>query len=173
MKYYLISFLLIISFINPWVEELMFHDPLPYMLSHYSLFTAGVLISYKRIKPYNIILNIIVGSLLVILWHTPLLFSLGASNLVYRIIDEFCIILSGIIIGSTIPYLRFNYKMLLLALWMLGDTYLSIIFMAFPEQYSIYYKASEFYITGIVMFVIMNAVSVYLIILYFSKLLSS
>ncbi|MEM0173948.1 MAG: DUF1404 family protein [Sulfolobaceae archaeon] len=174
-SYDLISIILLIITINPFTEDLGFKNVIPYMLSHYSLFTAGALLGYKRrLGILNPTFSIVFSSSMIILLHYPIIFYLGGTNIYFRILDNLLLIFSGYLIGSIVDLISSILKFSLLGLWMLGDTYLSILFMAFPEPYVRYpYTADQYYTLGIIMFVIMNSVAVYLIILYFNKLFSS
>jgi len=173
-NYDLLSIILLIITLNPFVEELGFSNVIPYMLSHYSLFSAGALLGYKRRSFMSSIYSILVSCIIVSLLHYPTLFYLGGTNLYFRILDNILLVLSGFLVGSSLELISSTLKFLLLGLWMLGDTYLSVIFMGFPEAYvKGPYTPEQYYTLGIIMFVIMNAVAVYLIILYFNKLLSS
>lgn len=72
-KYLAFPIALIIAFVNPYVESLQFINPLVFMLDHYALYAAGVLIGYKYFRGsiYSFLLGIIPAGF----WHIPLFFA--------------------------------------------------------------------------------------------------
>lgn len=168
VKPLILPFVFILSFVNPYVETLMFSIPAPYMLDHYALYTAGAIIGYKffRTSFYEFILGIIPA----VLWHIPLFFALGASFILYRALCELTLFLGGLLVGGHIPQLKLSYKVLWLGIYMLGDSILSIFFVLSYPQYSdegfsfLHYSPQELPITGVIMFIVMNVILVYAIV---------
>ncbi|AHC52281.1 hypothetical protein SUSAZ_10585 [Sulfolobus acidocaldarius SUSAZ] len=158
--------LLILSF-NPYTESLEFSVPAVYMASHYAVYFSGLYIGYKYFKGGYI--SLILGLIPAILWHTPYFFSLGAGILDYRILLEITLLLGGILLGSSINSMRLQIKITLLALWMLGDSILAILFITSTTLYSNLaysfspYPPASLPLAGILMFVIMNVFLIYVI----------
>ncbi|WP_338598785.1 DUF1404 domain-containing protein [Sulfolobus tengchongensis] len=181
MKYYYffiltLSLFLIAITVNPFTEEYMFVNPIPYMLAHYSLFGAGILISYytlsKKNFPLNKNISLTIGVLIAFIWHYPLFFNLGAESLFIRIIEEITLFIGGILIGFSLKEITRNMKVLLLALWMIGDSILSLILMVSPNLYTTVYSVKELEYLGIIMFLMMNLIAVYILLNYINKMLS-
>nr|WP_252973143.1 DUF1404 domain-containing protein [Saccharolobus solfataricus] len=165
-------FLIAIS-VNPFTEEYMFVNPIPYMLAHYSLFGAGILISYYLVKRKIVDKHIgfPVGASIAFLWHYPFFFNLGAEILSVRLIEEITLLVGGLIIGSSLKELNRSFKVLLLALWMIGDSLLSLILMISPSLYTTLYAPKELEYLGIIMFLMMNLIAVYILLNYINNLL--
>ncbi|MCY0860560.1 MAG: DUF1404 domain-containing protein [Sulfolobaceae archaeon] len=160
------SLILIVFTVNPLVEELMNINIIPYMLAHYSLFISGILIGYfysvlKR-SPWHLIPGVALG----VLWHLPFFFNLGAIYLYIRIVEEFTLFLGGLLLGTSLHCVNNTVKILLFALWMVGDTYLSALFMISPLSYTRVYPPSQTSITGIIMFLLMNTIVVFILLEY-------
>ncbi len=143
------------------------------MLAHYSLFGSGLLLSYfvfkKKLTSTGI--SIFLGIFIGILWHYPLFFNLGAKILWIRVIEEVSLFLGGYMIGYSLNDLG-KYKILLLAMWMAGDTVLSSILMISPSLYTHIYSLTELKYLGIIMFLMMNLIAVYILLSYVNKMLS-
>ncbi|ACR42982.1 DUF1404 domain-containing protein [Saccharolobus islandicus] len=165
-------FLIAVS-VNPFTEEYMFINPIPYMLAHYSLFGAGILLSYYiiRRKIVDKSIAVIVGASIAFLWHYPYFFNLGAEILSVRLIEEVSLVIGGLMIGSSLKELSRNFKVLLLALWMIGDSILSFILMISPSLYTTVYSPQGLEYVGIIMFLMMNLIAVYLLLKYVNNLL--
>ncbi|ADB88298.1 conserved hypothetical protein [Saccharolobus islandicus L.D.8.5] len=165
-------FLIAVS-VNPFTEEYMFISPIPYMLAHYSLFGAGILLSYYiiRRKIVDKSIAVIVGASIAFLWHYSYFFNLGAEILSVRLIEEVSLVIGGLMIGSSLKELSRNFKVLLLALWMIGDSILSLILMISPSLYTTVYAPQGLEYVGIIMFLMMNLIAVYLLLKYVNNLL--
>lgn len=151
----------------------MFVNPIPYMLAHYSLFGAGILLSYFiiRRKIVDKSIAVTVGASTAFLWHYPYFFNLGAEILSIRVIEEISLLIGGLMIGSSLKELSRNFKVLLLALWMIGDSILSLILMISPSLYTAVYTPQELEYVGIIMFLMMNLIAVYILLTYINNLL--
>lgn len=152
----------------------MYVNPIPYMLAHYSLFGSGLLLSYfvfkKKLIRTEISLSL--GIFIAVLWHYPLFFNLGAIFLWIRMIEEVTLFLGGYMVGYSLNDLGKNYKILLLAMWMAGDTILSSMLMINPSVYTHIYSSTELKYLGIIMFLMMNLIAVYILLSYVNKMLS-
>lgn len=174
-KYFFIiilSIFLIIITVNPFTEELMYNNPIPYMLAHYSLFASGILLSYYMLKREILRGGVFIGIIIALIWHYPFFFDMGARILWIRIIEEITLFLGGFMLGSSLQKLKKNYKILLLVLWMIGDTFLSSVLMINPSSYTTIYNAQELEYLGIIMFLMMNLIAVYILLTYINKMLN-
>lgn len=165
---------LIIATINPFTEEYMSVNPIPYMLAHYSLFSAGIIFSYYlyKSKQINASLSLIIGIIIAFIWHYPYFFNLGVKILWIRAIEEISLLFGGFMVGLSLREISRNIKVLLLALWMIGDTLLSSILMINPAFYTTIYNQQELKYLGIIMFLMMNLIAVYILLSYVNKMLS-
>lgn len=75
-------------------------------------------------------------------------------------------------VGLSLREISRNIKVLLLALWMIGDTLLSSILMINPAFYTTIYNQQELKYLGIIMFLMMNLIAVYILLSYVNKMLS-
>jgi hypothetical protein len=159
--------ILIIGFINPYVENIMYYDPLWYMLEHYSLYTAGILLGNRFLKGNNLLF--IIGILPAVIWHFPLPFLLGASFFNFRVLSELTLFIGGVFLGSSLDSISFRIKIIALSLWMIGDTILSILFIFGIKYYTnevfpfSNYSPYQLPIVGIAMLILMNVVIAYII----------
>lgn len=166
-KTMIIPLAVLISFLNPFTENLQSSNPVIFMLDHYAMFFAGSVVGYKAFK--GSLPSLIIGAIIAAFWHFPLPFDLAASNLGIRLICEATLFLGGILAGSYIPRMSLTVKITSLALYMLGDTFLSILFIIGNPLYTdVYFHSlkwgpSSLPLVGIVMFVVMNLVLVYTI----------
>jgi|BEDMetMinimDraft_2_1075160.scaffolds.fasta_scaffold33561_1 Protein of unknown function (DUF1404). len=167
---FLVAVLFIVIFVNPYVENLMYYDPLLYMLSHYSIYAAGLILGYRFLKTNQIYFYL--GIVPAAIWHLPYPFILGASNFYYRLLSEVTLFFGGISTGSSINSVSFKTKITFLTLWMVGDTYLSILFLLGTKEYTklvynfSYYLPQQLPIVGISMLILMNLVIAYVIYVY-------
>ncbi|MEM0113910.1 MAG: DUF1404 domain-containing protein [Metallosphaera sp.] len=167
-KFLAVPVVLLVLFINPFVENLQSVNPVVFMLDHYAMFFAGSIIGYKMFK--GSILALTLGSFVAVFWHIPLTFALAASDLPIRLICEVTLFLGGILAGSYIPRMSLAVKVTSLALYMLGDTFLSILFIIGSPEYSnvdfpyLKWGPSSLPLVGVTMFVVMNLVLVYVIV---------
>jgi len=140
----------ILAFVNPYVESLQYYNPLVYMLDHYALYAAGVLIGYKFFK--GSIISFILGIIPAGFWHIPLFFALGASFPLYRGLSEVTLILGGILAGSYIPKMSLTFKIFFV--------------LGYPQYSNVDFKFLSWGtdilpFVGVEMFVVMNIVLVY------------
>ena len=154
------SLILIFAFVNPVVEEIMFYEEPVFMASHYALVFAGALLGYyywgKKLKTSLIAY---LGALIVVVWHLPTLFILGGTVPVFRALDEISLFLGGVLLGMGVANMRLIEKILLLVLWMLGDTTLAVVLViSYPFYVSPSYPLSEEPVTGYAMVIAMTAV---------------
>ncbi len=157
-----ISATLLICFLNPYAESLDYINAAVFMFSHYALFVAGFLISYRMAKlPKWVLIPVCTVS---VFWHLPVPFVLSGSIPIYRLFEELSLFAAGLLAGPVMGSLSSKAKSALLGLWVIADTGLSIIFLvmpgvyAFPEMPISRYPAFQFQITGIAMIFFMNAV---------------
>jgi Protein of unknown function (DUF1404). len=157
---------LVLLFVNPWVEALDFRNPLPFMFSHYALFISGFLFLAGTLKNNKVGLGFSV--FVAALWHTPYFFSVSATNLVYRALEESTLFLGGFSAGFSVPSKSGVFKATLFGLWVLSDTVLSVIFLVNPKLYTDYppYSPSELQIVGVAMILFMNVIVAIVIYLY-------
>ncbi|MUM65728.1 DUF1404 domain-containing protein [Acidianus infernus] len=159
---------LLVAFLNPFIQGLEFTNPIVYMLDHYAIYGAGVLLGYKLLRTnfYLFLLGVIPAGF----WHIPLFFALGASFIQYRTIEELTLFLGGLIAGGYIPQMKLSGKVGALAVYMLADSILSIFFILEYKQYThecfpfLDYTPSQLPFVGISMFAVMNVILVYAII---------
>jgi len=169
------SIVLLLTVVNPLVENIEFYSPVAYMIAHYIVYFSGIYIGYKYFKSNLIIL--IIGLIPAILWHIPYFFALGAAFVIYRIILEITLFLGGLFVGSAIKYIKFYLKITLFALWMLGDSALAIIFIVSDPIYSNVdyrfspYPLSSLPLAGVAMFIVMNIFLAYVLSKYIKSLL--
>ncbi len=162
-----IPIVLIVAFVNPYVEYLQSISPVVFMLDHYALFAAGALIGYKVLKGSFPLF--VLGAIPAVVWHYPLLFDMAASSLGIRLVCELTLFLGGLLVGSYIPKMSLSAKIISLALYMFADTMLSIFFiLSYPQWSNAYYPTvawspSALPTVGIAMFVVMNVILVYAI----------
>jgi len=169
----IISVFLIIITINPYTETYMSINPIPYMLAHYSLYASGILLAYfvyDRLKPLNKYISLVIGIFLAVTWHIPFFFNLGVYNLWIRLIEELSLFIGGYFMGHSIKGLSRNFNLFLLALWMIADTYLSALLMIYPSLYTTLYNTQSLQYLGVIMFLMMNTLVVYLLLQYVIKI---
>lgn len=170
----LLSIILLIITVNPYVENLMNVNPIPYMLAHYSLYASGIFISYYVLrlkKNHHVYLPLMLGIFLAVLWHLPYFFNLGIINLAIRGIEEATLFLGGLFMGIAMKSLSMKYKIALLILWMLGDMYVAGVLMIVPREYTYLYSIAQLSLLGIIMFLMMTFIDAFLLTFYFYKLM--
>ena len=154
------SLAILIIAVNPFFEDLEFSSPVAYMIGHYLVYFSGIYLGYRYFK--GSVLSMLIGIIPPIIWHTPYFFALGAAFIPYRIILEITMFIGGLLAGSAIRYIRFYLKIILFALWMLGDSVLAILFIVSDPLYSnLVYQFSPYYpsslpLAGVAMFIVMN-----------------
>lgn len=141
------------------------------MLSHYALFIAGFALGYALFRFGRRLW--LVGVFFAVLWHTPQAFALSAAMAAYRLLEESTLLAGGVLTGSSAHSMGEKTKLALLALWVVGDTLLSVVFIGRPELYSRAphspYGSSGFPPTGVAMIVFMNVVLAYTLYEYAKK----
>jgi hypothetical protein len=157
-----------VAWLNPYVENIQGQSALLFMLSHYSLALAGLLIGIYFAKWPGWFW--IPGVALLSVWHFPLLFDLSARLLVYRAPEEASILLGGLLIGSCFRMLSPKLKLSLFAAWLLADSALSAIFIIAPRVYSSLpaspFASDQFVLTGVSMVIFMNLAIAYIVSIY-------
>lgn len=159
---------LVALFVNPWVEAGEASSPTLFMFSHYALFGAGMLLgtALGRGRPGLWVF----GVFFALLWHTPQGFALSAALPPFRAAEEASMFLGGLLTGSSLRFMGEKTRLVLLALWVVGDTLLSVIFIGRPQLYSQAahspYVSSGFPVTGVAMVFLMNALLAYLLYRY-------
>jgi hypothetical protein len=176
----LISALLLIALsVNPVTEKIDGTNAIVFMFSHYALFLAGFLISFRVFRTGRYML--IAGTFLAAIWHLPVPFAISGASAAYRLLEEIAMIAAGFLIGSSVGQFSSFSKSILFALWIAGDTALSVVFILFPEIYSHSdlpvspFPPGQFVILGVLMVFFMNSVIaavVYLHVRRFGNLLS-
>lgn len=164
----ILPIILIIAFANPYSENLQFVNPIVYMLDHYALFAAGVLIGYKLFR--GSFTEFVMGIIPAIFWHIPYFFALGAAFIPFRVLCEGTLFFGGVLSGSYITKMGLKTKIISLVVYMIGDSFLSVIFLLSLPQYSnvdysfLHWAPSELPVVGISMFIVMNVILVYSIV---------
>lgn len=168
------SIILVLAFVNPFVENIMFENEGVFMASHYALAIAGGLLGYYFFSKKSYLAYL--GSLVIVIWHLPPLFVLGGGILAFRALDEISLFLGGFLIGTAEKQMRLIEKLLLFVLWMIGDTTLAVVLVI---QYPFYtspplpfspYPATQEPITGYVMIISMTAILGFLVFKAFKNL---
>ncbi|TRM95892.1 hypothetical protein DJ527_13155, partial [Sulfolobus sp. F1] len=135
-----LSVALIVIFVNPVMEVLQGINPIIYMLDHYALYLAGLIFGSKFFK--GSIHTLILGVIPAIFWHYPLFFDLAGASITFRLLCEATLFLGGLLAGSFIPVASLRSKVILFALYMLGDTLLSIFFiLGYPQYSNVYFPS--------------------------------
>ncbi|AWR93238.1 DUF1404 domain-containing protein [Acidianus brierleyi] len=151
--------------LNPLTESQEFLHEWLFMVSHYVLFIGGLLLSYKVIKGSTY--WIIPSAFLVSFWHVPYFFALAGAFTFFRALNDFSLILAGILAGISASRLSLFSWLSLIIIWMLADTILSIVFLLeFPAYSNAVYKFSPYsesqeFNTAISMWIVMSAIIVY------------
>jgi hypothetical protein len=162
---------LLVSWLNPFVEGLNSDYAYVFMFSHYAIFASGVAVGLWYLKwPSSVWM---VGVVLVSIWHLPIPFSLSAELFDYRVLEESTILLGGIFVGANLHSMGQRLKMGLFIMWILADSVLSGIFIVDPTAFSTVsgstFSSIQFIVTGIAMAFFMNFVIAYLLYGYFSR----
>jgi hypothetical protein len=138
------------------------------MLDHYALYAAGVIIGYKMFK--GSIYSFFIGIIPAVFWHLPYFFALAAAFIEFRALCELTLFIGGVLAGSYIYKMSLTVRIISLAVYMLGDTLLSIFFILGYPQYSnavypfLSWSSGELPAVGIAMLIVMNLILVYSII---------
>jgi len=160
--------ILILAFVNPWVENIMTYEPYIFMTSHYSLIFSGILAGNWFFRGNKVFA--VIGIIPIVFWHLPLFWQISSLIYPYRLLSEATLWLGGFFIGSSLKFLNTIYKIILLSLWMIGDTALSVLFLIGNSNYlTVYYTIDKLQITGAVMFILMNIFLIYILAIWFKK----
>jgi hypothetical protein len=165
---FIVPLVFLIIAVNPYTEIMEFKYQWLFMTTHYLLYIAGFVLSYKIMR--GSILYLIPGIILPVFWHLPQFFALAGAYIIWRILNDSTLFIGGMFAGMTITKLSNAIKVLLLVLWMSGDSVLSVILIVGWPPYSnqVYpfspFPVSQEIYTGIVMFGIMTAIFVYIVI---------
>ncbi|MCY0859239.1 MAG: DUF1404 family protein [Sulfolobaceae archaeon] len=169
-----IPILLLIATLNPLVLSYIRVTPVALMLAHYSLFASGLLLGYGLLKGSKFGL---IGVIPAIVFHYPELFVLSAINPFVTAIDFTFMFLGGLLLGSSLKAIGYWLKVTLFVLYMIGDTALAVLFVAYFPIYSppavpfSPYTTGEFVLLGYIMFAIMNGILAYVMVDILRKLL--
>lgn len=162
----LVAFIAVL--VSPYVEKLDGQSALVFMLSHYSLALAGLLLGIYFVKWPRWLW--IPGVALLVLWHVPLLFDLSARLLTFRVPEEASILVGGLLVGSSFLQMKPKLKLSLFGGWLLADSALSAIFIVAPNVYSSLpaspFASDQFVITGVSMVIFMNLAIAYIVSIY-------
>ncbi|MDA4111601.1 MAG: DUF1404 family protein [Thaumarchaeota archaeon] len=132
-----------------------------HMLQHIIIAISGVLIGYPILKSgkidrikstkFGVLGLLIIGGLL-IFWHLPYFWDAAVESVIVHIVEHFCFLLIGILIGICIPMLQDNYKMIVLALTISAHMFYGFaLFLISTPVYPLYTVAQQ-QILGIAMF---------------------
>lgn len=162
---------LVAAFTNPFAERLEYSNPTLFMLSHYALFLAGLLAGPTLFRLGRPLWP--VGVFFAVFWHVPQAFALSAALAAYRVLEEFTMFLGGLLVGLNVHAMGDRTKLALIALWVVGDTLLSVLFIARPQLYADAphspYTSSGFLAAGVSMAILANAFIGYLLYNYVRK----
>ncbi len=161
--------LLLAASVNPYVEHLQYQNPIPFMLSHYALFAAGLLLgrSYLRLPGWFLAM----GAAVAVYWHLPGPFAASSSLFPYRAVEELSMVAGGVLAGGARVGARVEQASF--ALWVAGDTALSVVFISWPAPYSIppsSFSPQEFPLTGVAMILLMNLIVAFVIYAYLRRM---
>lgn len=151
------------------------YSPLVLMMTHYSLFTSGFILSYLYLR-FNKWIGLL-GILPVVTFHLPYFFSLSGAFLSWTFLDYASMFLSGVLIAQSVRGFSRKANAALFILYMIGDTVLSILFiLGYPAYTSEEipfspYSPGQLVDTGIAMLIIMNAVMAYVLIYFLKRIL--
>ncbi|BCS92383.1 DUF1404 domain-containing protein [Metallosphaera javensis (ex Sakai et al. 2022)] len=174
-KLFGLALVLAVTGLNPVTESAEFHSATVYMLSHYVVVASGFIFGYTILR--SDWKFAVIGVIPVVFWHLPLPFSLGAGVLKFRILLDTSLFLGGFLLGSSIRSLPQWSKITLFALYMLGDTLLSILLLIGSPEYSnkVYpfspYTPESLPLAGISMIIVMNVILATVIYIAFRSVL--
>ena len=164
---FVISAVLLVTFVNPYIESSEYRNALVFMFSHYALFIAGFVITYGIVKTPR--LAMLPVSIVSVYWHLPIPFALSGALPFFRLIEELSLFTAGLVAGSAVNSLSSKAKSALLGLWVLADTGLSVMFLVLPRIYSHAaiplspYPPFQFVMLGIAMVFFMNVVVAFVV----------
>ncbi len=159
--------ILLLIAVNPFTEIMEFKYEWLFMLSHYLLYISGFIIAYKTLRGGA--LYVLPSIVIVAFWHIPLFFNLAGAYVGWRIGNDMTLFLAGILGGLSVNKFSYALKIFLLILWMSADSVLAVLLLVEFPLYSnaVYtfspYSPAQEILTGIVMFVIMMIIFVYVI----------
>lgn len=165
ITHFIPSLVLLLLFLNPYIEVQETSYQWLFMAAHYALFIGGFYLTYKILSGSSI--WIVPSAFIVVFWHYPYFFALGASYLLFRGLNDFFFIFAGALAGIAVSKLSMLIKYSLLVLWMTVDTIFSLIFLFENPLYSNIaynfspYSPSQEFNTAIAMFIIMSIIIAY------------
>lgn len=163
LVYLLLSLIL---FGNTVFFHILSISPIVPMVTHYLLVTIFMYNGYKVINTKTKVKSqtLLIAIMILVIWHLPWFFDLATKEILLWNLDVLTISLSAYVLGSYLKGLDFNIELLLFALWMLGESLLSYLWIVNPyiysKPYSIY-NSSQFPPAGTLMFFLMNIVGAY------------
>ena len=144
--------------VMPPIHALVVREPAVYMAYHYAAYGAGFMLGPRQIGGYMRYACLGVATSIAVMWHTPWLFALGASNEVARVLDGFSNVIGGWCARVFVSSVGLAGRLVLLALYMAGDSYLAAVFYGGGYAYSYHsidyspYPPNAFYLASILMF---------------------
>lgn len=162
--------ILLAAFVNPYTERAEGVNALLFMLSHYALYASGLIVGYRLLRltsPSWILAT--AGVLPALFWHLPAPFIISASQLQFRVLEESTLFAGGAILGSGLRRIATSIRVALFALWVAGDTGISLVFIARPAFYAAGspYTNTGIVLTGIAMVFLMNVLVALVLYAYF------
>ncbi|MEM3346614.1 MAG: DUF1404 domain-containing protein [Metallosphaera sp.] len=156
------SFVIIVLTVNPYTLSLLPRDPVVLMVSHYTLYLAGVIAGYSLFRFSK--LFVIPAVIPPIIFHLPYFFVESGINLGWTFIDYLSMVVGGVLLGGALRKAGTFTKALLFVLYMVGDTTLAVLLiLGFPVysppviQFSPY-TPDQLVIVSYVMFGVMNVI---------------
>ncbi len=119
---------------NPFMENLEFHEEWLFMITHYLLVIAGFLFTFRWIK--GSVLLVLPATLLLVLWHVPYFYALAGAFMTFRLMCELSMIAAGLMIGASAQSMSTFTWLGLFLLWMLADTVFSVVLLLQVPAYS-------------------------------------
>ncbi|BFH73121.1 DUF1404 family protein [Sulfurisphaera javensis] len=174
-KFFYLIFLDIILVI-PFTFKFLSLSPSIPMLLHYLILGVSIFIAHK--SSYSLPKVYLVLALpIIVFWHLPWFFDLATSLYPIWIIDVISLTISGVLVGSSMKNFSVNYIIFLFFLWMIGDSFLSYMWIIanplYASPYSIYPRY-ELPAAGSIVFVIMDILGVYILLkLFFAKIFTN
>jgi plastocyanin len=132
-----------------------------HMLQHVIIAISGVLIGYPLLKSGKLdrirnprigVAGIFVIAGLLIFWHLPYFWDVAVENLAIHIVEHFCFLMIGIVIGVCVPMLPDNFKMIVLALTISAHMFYGFALFLISSPVYPLYSVSQQQTLGIAMF---------------------
>jgi plastocyanin len=132
-----------------------------HMLQHVLIAVSGVFISYPlyRARKFDSIkstksglLGFVSLSAIVVFWHFPLTWDAAVLNPLIHVLEHFCFLSVGLMIGIFIPMLPDNFKMLVFALALSAHMFYGFALYLTPTAIYPVYPASQQAILGLWLF---------------------